>query len=910
MTELSKTYDPQKVEQKWYKFWEENGLFKPNTKAEVPFTIVIPPPNVTGSLHMGHALDNSIQDVLIRYKRMKGFKTLWIPGTDHAGIATQNVVERELKKEGKRKEDLGREKFLKKVWEWKKEYGSRITSQLRRLGASCDWSHERFTMDEGLSRAVKKQFVQLYSEGLIYRGKRIINWCPRCKTALSDIEVEYENKKGSLWFIKYGPITVATTRPETILGDTAIAVSPKDDRYKHLWGQTVELPLVGRKIPIIKDDLVELEFGTGAVKVTPAHDPNDYEMGERHNLPKINILTPDGKITLKEFTEEREKQGLAGLEGLDRFKAREKIVEMLKENGYLEKIEDYQNSVGQCYRCKTVIEPYLSDQWFVKVKPLAEAAIAVVEESKIKFVPDRWTKVYLQWMTNLRDWCVSRQLWWGHQIPAWYCGGMTNDKLQMTNGCSEIIVSETKPDKCPKCGGTNLVQDQDVFDTWFSSALWPFSTLGWPDETEDLKTHYPTSVLVTGYDIITFWVSRMIMQGVHFMGKAPFHTVFIHGLIRDITGKKMSKSLGNVIDPIDIIDHAGADALRFALISLVSGGGQDIKLAEEKITEARNFSNKIWNVARFAALNSPPLSPSLNKRGGNPTQKGGGELADQWILSRYNRTIKQVSEYIDNLQVGDAAKLLYEFIWSEFCDWYIEISKIRLYGTDENAKATVQSVLSYILEGTLKLLHPFMPFETEELYQQITSSNKHPTSNIQHPTSNEMPDPKDSIMVQKYPESNEKLINGDIEKQMDLVFEFIRTIRNLRSTFNIVPGVKIKVFIEKELGATTQSYIKTLAKIAEFEISNAYPKHSIISKVEDIEFAIPIEGLVDFAKESERLKKEYNKLAVEIEKVKTRLNDENFKKNTTEGSIAKENQKLKEYGERIGHLESYVSTLQ
>lgn len=433
MIELSKTYNPQEVEQKWYKFWEENGLFKPNPQALVPFTIVIPPPNVTGSLHMGHALDNSIQDVLIRYKRMKGFKTLWVPGTDHAGIATQNVVERELKKEGKRKEDLGREKFLEKVWEWKKEYGSRITSQLRRLGASCDWSHERFTMDEGLSKAVKKQFVQLYNEGMIYRGKRIINWCPRCKTALSDIEVEYENKKGSLWFIKYGPITVATTRPETMLGDTAIAISPKDDRYKHLWGQTVELPLVGRKIPIIKDDLVELEFGTGAVKVTPAHDPNDYEMGMRHNLPFINILTPDGKVTLKEFTDESEKKAVAELEGLDRFKAREKIVEMLKEKGYLEKIEDYQNSVGHCYRCKTVIEPYLSDQWFVKVKPLAEAAIAVVEESQIKFVPDRWTKVYLQWMTNLRDWCVSRQLWWGHRIPAWYCGGMTNDKLQMTN---------------------------------------------------------------------------------------------------------------------------------------------------------------------------------------------------------------------------------------------------------------------------------------------------------------------------------------------------------------------------------------------------------------------------------------------------------------------------------------------
>ncbi|OGC39251.1 valine--tRNA ligase, partial [candidate division WOR-1 bacterium RIFOXYD2_FULL_36_8] len=714
MSELPKAYDPKAVEQKWYKFWEENKLFSPddNSSAE-SFVIVIPPPNVTGSLHMGHALDNSLQDALIRYKRMKGFKTLWIPGTDHAGIATQNVVEKALKKEGKKKEDLGREKFLEKVWEWKKEYGGRITMQLRRLGASCDWTRERFTMDDGLSKAVAKEFVSLYKEGLIYRGKRIINWCPRCQTALSDIETEYQEKSGKLWYIKYSVqctvdslqknqeyITVATTRPETMLGDTAVAVNPKDERYKHLIGKTLILPLVNRKIPVIKDDFVDPSFGTGAVKVTPAHDPNDYEIGERHNLPQINILTAEAKITLNEFPDE-EKGLVNTLEGLDCFKAREELVKLLSEKGYLEKIEDYQNSVGLCYRCKTTIEPYLSDQWFIKIKPLAEKAIQIVEEGKIKFLPERWAKVYLQWMTNLKDWCISRQLWWGHRIPVWTCREISNDQLPMSNECREIIVSEVKPEKCPKCGGTKLEQDPDVFDTWFSSALWPFSTLGWPDKTDDLKNYYPTSVLVTGYDIITFWVSRMIMTGMHFMKKEPFSTVFIHGLIRDVTGKKMSKSLGNVIDPLEVIEHAGADALRFALTSLATGGGQDIKLAEEKITEARNFANKIWNVSRFVLMGTDDRPQTTDNR----LQPQSLELADKWILSKFNRVISQTTVYLDSYQIGEASKLLYDFIWSEFCDWYVELAKVRLYGEDQKKKETVQSLLILVLEGILKLLH-------------------------------------------------------------------------------------------------------------------------------------------------------------------------------------------------------------
>ena len=880
--ELSKTYSPSEVEQKWYKIWEENKLFTPDKNSTAkPFVIVIPPPNVTGSLHMGHALNNAIQDLLIRYKKMNGFNTLWIPGTDHAGIATQNVVERELKKEGKRKEDLGREKFVEKIWEWKKEYGGRITNQLRRLGASCDWTRERFTMDEGLSKAVRRHFVQLYNEGLIYRGKRIINWCPRCKTALSDIEVEHETKKSSLWHIKYGSIIVATTRPETMLGDTAIAVNPKDERYKHLWGKTIELPLVGRMVPIIKDDFVDPSFGTGAVKVTPSHDPNDYEMGMRHNLPFVNIMTPDGHITLAEI---EKKENISMLEGMDRFAARERIVGMLEENGFLEKIEDYETSIGHCYRCKTVIEPYLSDQWFVKVGPLAKKGIEAVEKGEIKFVPERWTKVYLQWMTNLRDWCISRQLWWGHQVPAWYCrNGMTNDKCQMSNECNEIIVSEEKPEKCPKCGGKNLVQDPDVFDTWFSSALWPFSTLGWPDNTEDLTKFYPTDVLVTSYDIITFWVARMIMAGLHFMKKAPFHTVYIHGLVKDIHGKKMSKSWGNVIDPIEVIEKAGADALRFAFISLIAGQGQDVKLSEEKITEARNFANKIWNVSRFVMMNTSP-SPKPCLPAGRPMEGQGEELEDKWILSRFNQTAKDVSSAIEKYNFGEGARLLYEFVWGEFCDWYVEIAKIRIYGNDEKKKEQASRILMEVLQGSLKLLHPFMPFITEEIYRRTQAK---------------------SIMLEKWPE-NIKADETAISK-MEYLKTLITAIRNIKAETGTQTKTLEEVILapddsEKKAIIEGEAIIKALAKISRITVKDELkdkPQQSAAFMANNTKGYVPLKGLIDLEKEMERINKEIDKAEQEIQKIKTLLSDNNFIARAPKEAIEKQSARQKELAEKI-----------
>jgi len=758
-------------------------------------------------------------------------------------------------------------------------------------------------MDEGLSRAVKRHFVQLYNEGLIYRGKRIVNWCPRCGTAISDIEVKYETKKGHLWFIRYGEVIVATTRPETMLGDTAVAVNPNDDRYKHLHGKVITLPLVGRKIPIITDDFVDPKFGTGAVKVTPAHDPNDFEMGERHNLPRINILTPEAKVTLAEL-EEGEKRSVRILEGLDRFKAREEIVKLLVAGGYIEKIEDYENSVGECHRCNTVVEPYLSDQWFVKIKPLAEKAIAAVEDGRVKFVPERWNKVYLQWMTNLRDWCISRQLWWGHQVPAYYCKSEilntkseTNSKSEIINSklCEEIIVSETRPEKCPKCGGTNIIQDPDVFDTWFSSALWPFSTLGWPDETEDLKTFYPTDVLVTSYDIIFFWVARMIMAGEHLMGKVPFHTVYFNALVKDINGKKMSKSWGNVIDPLEVIDRAGADALRFAFISLCAGQGQDIKLSEEKITEARNFANKIWNSARFVLM---------AEKSGEIEVVGTMELADKWILSRLNQTIEKVTKNIESYEFGEAAKQLYEFVWGEFCDWYIETAKIRLYGQDEKAKAEVQAVLLGVLETTMKVLHPFMPFMTEEIYQKLNTKHE-----ILNKSEDKNPNDLNSIMLKKWPTAEKNLIDPKVEEEMERVMEIVRTIRNIRATLCIQPGKPIKLHSAALLSETIQGYIKALAKIGEIEISNNYPKHTIVFKVGELEFGLPVEGLVDFAKESERLQKEHDKLAAEIEKIKVKLKDENFLKHASESSVQKENQKIGEYNIRLVTLGNYIKAL-
>ncbi|MFC1496013.1 valine--tRNA ligase [Candidatus Margulisiibacteriota bacterium] len=852
--EFPKTYNSKETEAKWYEFWEKNGLFTPdkNSKAE-PFTIVIPPPNVTGSLHMGHALDNSLQDVLVRYKRMQGFNTLWVPGTDHAGIATQNVVEKALKKEGKAKDDLGREKFVERVWEWKKEYGGRITRQLRRLGASCDWTRERFTMDEGLSKAVRREFVQLYKEGLIYRGKRIINWCPRCCTALSDIEVEHKTQKGKLWYIKYGDVVVATTRPETMLGDTAVAINPKDERYKKLHGKSLTLPLVGRKIPVITDPFVDPEFGTGAVKVTPAHDPNDYAMGERHNLPKINIFTPDAKITLEEF-EDREKEGVQGLSGMNREIARKEIVKLLDEQGFLEKIEDHENSIGHCYRCKQIVEPYLSDQWFVKIGPLAEEGIKAVEDGKIKFVPERWIKVYLQWMTNLRDWCISRQLWWGHQIPVWYRG-------------EEIHVGEEGPQ------GDGWVQDPDVFDTWFSSALWPFSTLGWPEETKDLKTYYPTSVLVTGYDIITFWVSRMIMTGMHFMKKEPFGTVFIHGLVRDITGKKMSKSLGNVIDPIDVIDHAGADALRFALISLVVGQGQDIKLSEDKIAEAKAFSTKLWNIARFALTSN--VKPQTSKQ----------IQTDKWILSRYNKTVKEVSGMLDQFELGAAAQKLYKFVWSEFCDWYVEFSKQK----------PNPEVLFYVLDGILKLLHPFMPFITEEVYQRICATNQR----------------VESIMIQEWPKVDEKLIDEKAEKEIEDLIEVISALRRIRAEYSIPYSkpIAVQLATKKKFDLET---IKRFIKAAEVKVVTEIDKKAKQSAVEvtgAAEILVPLTGVIDLEKEKARIEKEKATVEQGLKKVEQRLANKKFTEKAPPEAITAAQEQKEELGKKFELLNNRIRNL-
>jgi valyl-tRNA synthetase len=885
--ELAKVYNPAEVEQKWYKYWEGAGFFKPVAGGQGPgagktFTIVIPPPNITGSLHMGHALNNSIQDLLIRYKRMQGFETLWVPGTDHAGIATQNVVERELKKEGKIKDDLGREKFIERVWEWKKEYGGRITQQLRRLGASCDWTRERFTMDEGLSKAVKRHFVQLYNEGLIYRGKRIINWCPRCKTALSDIEVQHETIKGQLWYIKYGPLTVATTRPETMLGDTAIAVNPKDERYQKLIGEMVTVPLVGRKIPVIKDDFVDPAFGTGAVKVTPAHDPNDYEMGMRHNLPFINVLTPEAKITLADFSDEEKKQ-LVLIEGLDRYKAREAIVAKLDELGFLVKIDDYETSIGHCYRCNTIVEPYLSDQWFVKVDGLAKEAVKAVEDGRIKFVPERWTKVYLQWMTNLRDWCISRQLWWGHRIPAYYCP------------CGEIIVSETRPEKCPECCGTELKHDPDVFDTWFSSALWPFSTLGWPDKTEDLKKFYPTDVLVTSYDIIFFWVARMIMAGLHFMKEVPFRAVYFNALVKDIHGKKMSKSWGNVIDPLEVIDRAGADALRFAFLSLIAGQGQDVKLSEEKITEARNFANKIWNASRFVLMNvegKPKLELPANLT-----------AAEKWIVSRLNQVIQEVSANLDSHEFGRAAWELYNFIWGDFCDWFIEISKIDLYSKDEARKKRAVQTLLYVLERTLRLLHPFMPFITEEIWQKL----KETTEGIED---------KPSIMLAQWPTAETERIDQTVTDNFEYLKGVITALRNIKANYGVA-AKEVEAVIVPDKGELKafegfQGLIKVLARLSAIKLAGPHdppPKQSASFVTHKTRGYVPLAGLVDLAKEVERLTKDKEKLESELLKIKQRLADENFIQRAKPESVAGEKERAREFSSKIELMRERIKDL-
>lgn len=861
--QLAKTYSPQEVEAKWYQYWEEQGYFHQEVEpCKEAFSIVMPPPNVTGSLHLGHALDNTLQDILTRWKRMQGYNTLWLPGTDHAGIATQARVEEEIAKEGLSKYDLGREKFLERVWDWKHTYGNRITTQLRTLGASCDWHRERFTMDEGCSRAVREVFKQLYDKGLIYRGDYIINWCPKCQTTISDIEVEHQDTPGHLWHIKYpfaegeGYVVVATTRPETMLGDMAVAVHPEDERYKSLIGKTVILPLVNKEIPVIADEYVDPEFGTGVVKITPSHDPNDFEVAMRHSLPGLTVIDKQGRMN----------ENAGPYEGLDRYECRKKVVEDLQAQGLLLKVDEHQHAVGQCYRCDTVIEPLVSKQWFVKMEPLAKPAMKAVEDGRIRFVPERFTKIYLAWLENIRDWCISRQLWWGHRIPVWYC-----------EDCGEEICAVDEPNTCPKCGSKHLEQDPDVLDTWFSSALWPFSTMGWPEETEDLKQFYPTSVLVTGRDIIFFWVARMIFMGLEFMQDVPFREVFIHGLVLDAQGRKMSKSLGNGIDPIEVIEKYGADTLRFMLIT-GNTPGNDLRFQFERLEGARNFCNKIWNASRFALMNLADLDPKA--------PKGNLELADRWILSRLNRTVKQVTDNLDRYELGEAARELYDFIWSEFCDWYIELIKPRLYGkVTPESRSTAQQVLWYTLSEILKLLHPFMPFISEEIWQHL-------------------PHRKGTLMLQKWPEFQEELQNNDAEKQMSLIMDVIRTIRNLRAELNVSPGKKAEVIIEANSQETLQllktglSYIGLLANAEpitlEVELQEK-TKQALAGVAEGgVEVFVPFAGLIDIEAERKRLAKELTGLEKERQKIEAKCNNPGFLAKAPPEIVAKEKAKLEE----------------
>lgn len=867
--ELAKTYDPSQVEDRVYKSWLENKHFHATiSKEKEPFTIVIPPPNITGQLHMGHALDNTWQDIIIRYKRMQGYSTLWLPGTDHASIATEVKIVEQLADQGISKHDLGREGFLEKAWEWKEKYGSTIVNQLKKLGSSCDWDRERFTMDEGCSHAVNEVFVNLYNKGLIYQGDRIINWCPECKTALSDAEVEYEEKQGSFWHIAYpikdsnDRLVVATTRPETMLGDTAVAVNPDDERYQHLIGKTVILPLVNREIPIIADSYVDSEFGTGVVKITPAHDPNDFEVGLRHDLPQIRVLDDDGTMNSE----------AGSYEGMDRYEARKAIVKDLEELGLLEKTEAHSHNVGECYRCTTVVEPIISKQWFVKMKPLAEPAIEAVRSGKTRFVPKRFEKTYFNWMENIRDWCISRQLWWGHRIPAYYC-----------LNCNETIVAKQVPSKC-SCGHDEFRQDEDVLDTWFSSALWPFSTLGWPEKTDDLDYFYPTSVLVTGYDIIFFWVARMIFSGLEHTGQVPFKDVLIHGMVRDSQGRKMSKSLGNGVDPLEIIDEYGADALRMSLI-VGSSPGNDMRFHIEKVEASRNFANKIWNATRFIMMN-------LENMGGKDLKAGQMDLADRWIISRYNRLVGEVTENLDKYELGIAAQKVYDFIWNEYCDWYIELVKPRLYGTNEEARSTALYTLVYVLSNTLKLLHPFMPFISEEIWQHLSASSE------------------DSIMVSSWPRLKDEELDDEAEARMDSIMDTIRAVRNIRTEMDVHPSRKTKLIIvakedKREIFEEAKVYLEKLAYASEIIINEAKDElaANAVPIVVDIgQIYIPLEDLVDFKSELDRLEKEKAKLEGELNRVNGKLSNPNFVEKAPAAIVKAEEEKKAKYEDMMASV--------
>ena len=875
MKELPKAYDFRGVEEKWYRFWEERGFFTAKLDPKRPrFSMVIPPPNVTGKLHVGHALNTTLQDIMARYKRMDGYDTLWVPGTDHAGIATQNVVEKKLAEEGLTRHDLGREEFLRRVWAWKEEYGGAIIAQLKRLGCSCDWTRLRFTMDEGLSRAVREVFVRLWEEGLIYRGDYIINWCPRCHTALADIEVEHEPTPGHLWYIRYpllsgkGHIVVATTRPETMLGDTAVAVNPEDERYRALIGEKVKLPLIGREIPIIADREVDPEFGTGAVKVTPAHDFADFEIARRHKLPFVKVMDEDGRMTHQ-----------AGpYAGLDRFEARKKVVEDLEAQGLLEKIEDYEVVLGKCYRCGDIVEPLLSKQWFVKMKPLATPAIAAVERGFTRLVPENWKNLYYDWMHNIRDWCISRQIWWGHRLPAWTC-----------KDCGEITVSREDPSACAHCGSKNIVQEEDVLDTWFSSALWPFSTLGWPEDTPELRLYYPTSLLVTSFDILFFWVARMLMMGLHFMGAVPFRDVYIHALVRDEKGQKMSKSRGNVIDPLVMIEKYGTDAFRFTLAALAAQG-RDIKLAESRIEGFRHFVNKIWNAARFVLLNlegyekAPLIKEELPKE-------------SRWILSRLTKTIRRVREALDAYEFDQAALTLYHFFWHEYCDWYVEMSK-RFLAEGGKARRLAQNVLLFVLEASLRLLHPFMPFVTEEIWQAL-------------------PHEGESIMIAPYPKPDPALEDEKVEQEIARVKEAIVAIRAIRADYHLHPTAEIGVIIateREELAALFREFepvIKQLARVSSLEISKEMtrPKGAASAVLAGAELFVPLEGLVDVAVELKKLAREEEKVLKELSRVEKRLANENFLKKAPPEVVEKEKTRAEELKERLNRIQENIARL-
>ncbi len=868
--ELAKAYEPAQFENRIYEFWMKNGYFHAEIdKDKKPYTIVMPPPNITGQLHMGHALDNTLQDILIRFKRMQGYSALWLPGTDHASIATEAKIVEAMRKEGITKEEIGREKFLERAWDWKKEYGGRIVKQLRKIGSSADWARERFTMDEGCNKAVKEVFVRLYEKGLIYRGERIINWCPKCLTSISDAEVEYEEQAGHFWHLRYplkdgsGYINLATTRPETLLGDTAVAVNPNDERYKDLVGKTLLLPIVHREIPIIADEYVEMDFGTGVVKITPAHDPNDFEVGLRHNLAIINVMTDDAKIT----------DDYPKYAGMDRYEARKAIVEDLKEEGALVKIEDYSHNVGTCYRCSTTVEPRVSKQWFVKMKPLAGPAIDAVKNDDTEFVPPHFEKTYFHWLENIRDWCISRQLWWGHQIPAFYC-----------DDCGETVVTKEKEAYCPKCG-KKMRQDPDTLDTWFSSALWPFSTLGWPEKTPEMEYFYPTSVLVTGYDIIPFWVMRMMFSGLEHVGEVPFKTVLIHGLVRDSQGRKMSKSLGNGIDPLEVIDQFGSDALRLTLVT-GNAPGNDMRYSEEKMTASRNFANKLWNASRFVHMNIDDHDVE-NKL---PDEL---EIEDKWIISTLNSVSKEVAENLDKFELGIAVQKVYDFIWDCYCDWYIELAKARLQSEGKSAR-NARQVLVWVLDKALKLLHPFMPFITEEIWQTL-------------------PHEGETIMLEKFPEYDERLNFEEASDEMTRIMDAIKAIRNRRSEMNVPPSRKAKVYIASSFGETFTNGAKFIVKLAsasEVEVGESYDIEGAVTVVtSDAKIYIPMDELVDKEAELKRLTKELEATKKLLAQDEGKLNNAGFMSKAPEKVIEKIKAQAAKEKEKIAMINAAMEAL-